>query len=268
MTTVWLCCMVCIDPWLGLGTAPGVLHLLFFLLMVFMLSLSYYKVSFTCPGFPPPDWQPEIESSDPREPRIAYSICSACDNVKPPRTHHCSICQRCILKFDHHCPWINNCVGYHNYKFYVLFLFYTLVTIVFAQYLIVMRWLMGPSLKDFERISMAVIGILLLLFTFMVGSLLGYHGYLITKNMTTIEYHQMTFRRHRNADIPHTWDIGCWRNFLDVLGPTALLWLLPVGVPGSGLAFPTKGDEPRPGDGEGEGEEIQLTLNPKASREV
>jgi hypothetical protein len=35
--------------------------------------------------------------------------CKKCDNVKPPRSHHCNVCQQCVLNMDHHCPWYFLC---------------------------------------------------------------------------------------------------------------------------------------------------------------
>lgn len=51
-------------------------------------------------------------------------ICKKCDSPKPPRTHHCSICNKCILKMDHHCPWLNNCVGFYNHRYFFLYMVY------------------------------------------------------------------------------------------------------------------------------------------------
>ena len=54
--------------------------------------------------------------------------CTKCDCVKPPRAHHCSICGQCVLGMDHHCPWMNNCIGLYNLKAFLLFNFYTMIT--------------------------------------------------------------------------------------------------------------------------------------------
>lgn len=47
-----------------------------------------------------------------------------CNNYRPPRTHHCSKCKRCVTRMDHHCIWIGRCVGEGNIKNFNLFLFY------------------------------------------------------------------------------------------------------------------------------------------------
>ena len=50
--------------------------------------------------------------------------CEACNAWKPQRARHCKQCGKCVLRFDHHCPWIGNCVGYHNYKYFIHFVFW------------------------------------------------------------------------------------------------------------------------------------------------
>ena len=50
-------------------------------------------------------------------------ICKTCNLVKPARSKHCSLCGTCIAMCDHHCPWINNCVGLGNYGHFLALLF-------------------------------------------------------------------------------------------------------------------------------------------------
>lgn len=52
------------------------------------------------------------------------NYCPMCTSYKPPRAHHCSRCNFCVLKYDHHCPWLGQCVGFFNYKNYLLVLLY------------------------------------------------------------------------------------------------------------------------------------------------
>ena len=56
---------------------------------------------------------------------IQWKICKYCNEIKPLRTHHCSLCGVCVIKMDHHCPWINNCIGQNNQRYFLLFLFHS-----------------------------------------------------------------------------------------------------------------------------------------------
>ncbi|KAK4746424.1 hypothetical protein SAY87_012736 [Trapa incisa] len=112
-----------------------------------MLLWSYFSVVLTDPGGVPVSWRPAIDEergesdplssfdygslqSDPSNPRVRY--CRKCNQFKPSRCHHCSVCGRCILKMDHHCVWVVNCVGALNYKYFLLFLFYTFLETTLA----------------------------------------------------------------------------------------------------------------------------------------
>ena len=61
-----------------------------------------------------------------------YKICSTCNIIRPLRASHCGICDNCVTKLDHHCPWIGTCVGKRNYHYFFFFLIFLNLTQIFV----------------------------------------------------------------------------------------------------------------------------------------
>jgi hypothetical protein len=88
---------------------------------------SHAKTCFTDPGAVPIAAVPLVciatNTTKSTEPKF-YAMCSHCQTYKPDCAHHCRICDRCVSRMDHHCPWMNNCIGAGNMKHFTLFLIY------------------------------------------------------------------------------------------------------------------------------------------------
>jgi len=167
--------------------------------------------------------------------------CKWCCKYKPDRAHHCRVCRMCILKMDHHCPWIYNCVGWRNFKYFYLLILY----VVLSLHWIV--WTMMGTLLDavndessaFLPLFMVLLGESLAIMIGLVMTLfLGFHTYLMCKAMTTIEFCEKSKDPRRSSSL-YTKDL--MSNIKAVLGENMLLWFLPFSPPlGDGLQFLTE----------------------------
>mmetsp|Transcript_10250 Transcript_10250/g.26543 ORF Transcript_10250/g.26543 Transcript_10250/m.26543 type:complete len:346 (-) Transcript_10250:120-1157(-) len=166
--------------------------------------------------------------------------CKWCAKYKPDRCHHCRVCQRCILKMDHHCPWIYNCVGFGNHKYFFLLLLYAALDCHFIT------WTMLESVRAsvdsetpflvmffllFGETLAAFIGILVTVF-------FGFHIWLMLRGMTTIEFCEKSMKLGKDWTGASAYDRGIYGNITSVLGDNPLLWLLPLSPPsGRGLHY-------------------------------
>lgn len=73
----------------------------------------------------------ELAERDGFDPAI---FCSTCLVRRPLRSKHCSVCNHCVARFDHHCPWVNNCVGAGNHVYFVNYLIFLLAMLGWSWY--------------------------------------------------------------------------------------------------------------------------------------
>ncbi|GAA5832711.1 hypothetical protein JCM3766R1_004307 [Sporobolomyces carnicolor] len=168
---------------------------------------------------------------------------------KPERTHHCSVCKTCVLKFDHHCPWIKGCVGLHNERYFFLFLWYFSIACFFAA-----GWGFVPTWRavafiqypdyDHRTPRAAMLGMELL------SGVMGLAVFvmacaqlkLVLENETSVESSDNNWYRKiaksRNRIFKNPYDLGWRENLKDFFnigqGPDRHHWItvfLPVSIP-------------------------------------
>lgn len=128
-------------------------------------------------------------------------LCLTCNVARPFRSSHCSDCDNCTLRFDHHCPWIGGCVGKRNYIYFFLFLIFLNIKNIFLMVFSIVHICMTyVKVKDEEKndkawVSKKLVSIIPSLFTILflmvimifTTGLILYHISLILYNRTTKE---------------------------------------------------------------------------------
>ncbi|KAF9533983.1 DHHC palmitoyltransferase-domain-containing protein [Crepidotus variabilis] len=157
----------------------------------------------------------------------ALTKCWKCDRVRPERAHHCRICNKCVLKYDHHCPvsGINQCVGLHNERHFVLFMAYLSfasfcycslgyetfldslgITVVYGQ----------PWPHHSPEILFSLVYILAMVMCFAVGVMFAWHMYGITSGETSVELQDHdTYRqkaKERKEEFVNSYNLGRKKN--------------------------------------------------------
>ncbi|XP_077232775.1 putative protein S-acyltransferase 16 isoform X2 [Tasmannia lanceolata] len=216
---------VIIDEWLGLNTSPGFMNALIFTGFAFMCIVNYTIAIVRDPGNVPASFVPDVE--DPETPIHEIKrkggdlrYCQKCSHYKPPRAHHCRVCRRCVLRMDHHCVWINNCVGHANYKVFFVFVLYAVIACIYSMVLLV-----GSAAYDVHKDELQS-----------------------GDSFKTSYYHEgvraMWLAEKVGNIYHHPYDLGVYENLVSVLGPNIFSWICPMSNHiGSGLRFRTFYDD-------------------------
>jgi palmitoyltransferase ZDHHC3/7/25 len=215
------------------GNIGAIAVIIFYNILVLLMIMSYGCAVFSDPGIVPLPLNPvhvddrdelqELSKSYPS----GWTFCSRCHMFRPPRCYHCRVCHRCIHKMDHHCPWVNNCVGAYNQRFSIQFLVYVGCTSLAALIIVICSWALDPSAVSHGNhhtkiIHSVVLVMISLFFGLFVSAIFVDQMQAILRDETAVE---LVKKNRRHADLPRLPKIQLLRKVFGK-GPI-ILWLCP-----------------------------------------
>lgn len=231
-------------PYLVTNISPAV-PIVGAVLMLFVLS-NFLRAAFSDPGVIPRALQEESDSIEReitnasdgasiRQPRIKEVVikgvtiklkyCFTCKIFRPPRASHCGMCDNCVEGFDHHCPWVGNCVGKRNYRYFYFFLCSLVLLCIFifacnVVKLVYMSRMENGVLAAMKDSPATLLQLFICFFSvWSILGLCGYHSYLIAMNLSTNEDLKKSYSSKKCSKNPHARDSVFMNCCVTLCGP-------------------------------------------------
>ncbi|KAL6593978.1 hypothetical protein ACP70R_014213 [Stipagrostis hirtigluma subsp. patula] len=178
-------------------------------------SILFVLTSFSDPGTVTAENVSQYVSAYPYDNVIfVEKECSTCKITRPARAKHCRICDRCVARFDHHCGWMNNCIGEKNTRYFVAFLLWHFLICLYGA--VVLGFILAGELKERKVIyiltvyygidnsfsglfphvaqwllavhnTQILLSVFLAILALLLGGFCAYHAHLCLTNTTTNE---------------------------------------------------------------------------------
>lgn len=118
---------------------------------------------------------------------VEKRYCTVCNLEQPFRAKHCKHCDRCIARYDHHCPWLGNCIGERNHFWFYWYLVFQVAEIVLGQIKLYLCIFKENHNEDGPLYAKIILLAVATFFFAMTASLLVFHTYLAFVNLSTWE---------------------------------------------------------------------------------